>query len=118
MSIFSSLSSWVSNVVTWWEGTTIGQEIDAAAKAAITELESLTASELESITENTASAMLPVIASGGSVPSIIAVGLTAAEAAFKTSASKVASTTVSTFVATLHNSISAQQPAPAAPASK
>jgi hypothetical protein len=113
MSIFAHIKTWFTALETWWEGTTIGKEIDAAAKAAIAELESITASDLATAAEHTAAAMLPVLATGGSLSAIMAAGALAAEKAFLAAGADVASTTVSTFVSSLHNTISAAAPIPA-----
>lgn len=108
-----SIFTWFKNLEAWWEGTTIGQDIDAAAKAAISELESLTASDLATAAERTAAAILPVLASGGSLSAIMTAGALAAEKAFTAAGVDVASTTVSTFVSSLHNTVAATMPAPA-----
>lgn len=103
------LATWWNMFADWWEGTTIGQEVDAAGKAAIQELEQVTPADLESAVETTAGAMLPVLTGGGSVGDIIAAGVTAAEAAFKSAGTQLSATTLSTFVSTLHNSVVTQQ---------
>lgn len=103
-----SISTVWTEFKAWWEGTTIGQEIDAAAAAALKELEVLAPSILLSVTESTASPILAGLTAGNSTAEIISAGISAAEAAFASAGSSVASTTVSTFVSTLHNSISAQ----------
>jgi hypothetical protein len=107
--------TWWNKLEAWWAGTTIGQEVDSAAKAALSELEAIGPGALETVVEATASAILPGITGGASTATIIANGITAAEAAFKTAEASVSSTTVSTFVSALHSSISAQ-PVVAAPA--
>jgi hypothetical protein len=106
-----SLSSIWSEFRSWWSGTTIGQEIDAAGAATLKELEVILPAALETIVESTAAALLPGITSGASTADIIAAGIAAAEAAFKSADATVASTTVSTFVSTLHNAVTTQNAA-------
>lgn len=104
-----SISTIWQEFKTWWTGTTIGQEIDAAGASALAELEAIGPTELLSIVESTSAAILPGITAASSTSSIISAGIDAAEAAFKAAGATVASTTVSTFVSTLHSSITAQQ---------
>lgn len=117
-----SLSSIWQEFTAWWEGTAIGKEIDSAAGAALSELEAIAPTALTAVTEATAGAILPGITSGGSVSEIMAAGIAAAEAAFKTQAATVSATTISTFTSALHNSVATQvaagavTPAAAAPA--
>jgi hypothetical protein len=106
-----SISTLWTEFKTWWEGTAFGQEADAAVKAAEAELEALTPSALLAIVESTSAAILPGITGGGATAAIISDGIAAAEAAFKAQSAQVASTTISTFVSTLHSSITAQQAA-------
>ena len=115
MNIIADLEGWLTSLKTWWEGTTIGQDIDAAAKAAIAELEAITPADLATVAESTAAAMLPALTAGGSLSAIMSAGVLAAEAAFKVAGANIASTTVSTFVSSLHNTISATVPAASTP---
>jgi hypothetical protein len=108
------LTTWWNQLSSWWAGTTIGSEVDAAAKAAISELEAIAPSALKNIVESVATAILPGITGGAATGLIISAGITAAEAAFKNEETTVSSTTVSTFVSSLHNSITAQQAVAAA----
>jgi hypothetical protein len=113
-----SIATLWQEFTTWWEGTTIGQEIDSAAEAAKSELESIGEQDMANIAESTATGILTGLATGGTAAAI-AGGITAAETAFKASEVQVSSATLGTFVATLHSSIAAQQAAgavtPAAP---
>lgn len=112
MSFFTNPLKVISNtfhsLTTWWESTTIGQQVDVAGKAALAELESLTPGALKNIAEATATAILPVLAAGNPTAAIISAGIVAAEAALKVEAKTVSATTLSTFVATIHNSVAAQ----------
>lgn len=105
-----SIAKFWGEFVTWWKGTTIGNEIDMAASAAKTELESIGESDLATIAETTATGVLTGLASGGTAGAI-ASGIAAAETAFKAADVQVTSATLGTFVATLHSSIAAQQAA-------
>jgi len=111
-----SISKLWSEFKTFWQGTVIGKEIDAAAAAAKTELESITAADLETIASATATGILGGLATGGTAGAISA-GITAAETAFKAAGAQVSATTISTFASTLHNSIVTQQAAGAVTAS-
>jgi hypothetical protein len=106
-----SISTLWSEFKTWWEGTTIGQEIDAAGEATAKELESIAPADLETIVATTSTAILSGLAASSPTAAIISAGITAAENAFKAAGANVASTTVSTFTSALHNSITAQQSA-------
>ena len=106
-----SIATLWSEFVTWWKGTTIGQEIDAAGAATVKELEAIESTTLENIVVTTSTAILSALTSSSPVATIISDGITAAEAAFKAAGAQVADTTVSTFVSALHNSISTQQTA-------
>lgn len=108
--IVADVKTDLAGVVTWWEGTTIGKEIDNAAKSAIAELEKLTESQLSTIAEATATGALQGLATGGTAGAIAA-GVTAAELAFKAAEVQVTKGTLSTFATTIANQVSTT-PAP------
>lgn len=103
-----SISSIWSEFKSWWNNTTIGQEIDEAGTAAENELATLVPEVLLSVTESTAAPIISGLASGSATSAIIAAGIDAAEAALKAASSSLTSTTISTFVSSLHNSITNQ----------
>jgi hypothetical protein len=99
MSIFTK-------IVAWWEGTTIGQEIDAAAKAAIAELEALGTKDIELIAGETATAVLPELATGN-IAGAIAAGVTQATVSFEKYGKQVSVATINTFATTIVNQAAA-----------
>lgn len=107
---FMSIATLWTEFKAWWSGAVIGQEIDAAASSAKTELESISEADMATIAESTATGIITGLASGGTAAAI-ASGIAAAEAAFKAAGTQVATTTLSTFVSTLHNSVVTQQAA-------
>lgn len=106
-----SIHSLWTEFTTWYKGTVLGQEIDAAGAAAKKEIGEILPAALLSIVESTSAAILPGILAQSSTASIISAGIAAAETAFEAQDAKVASTTISTFVSTLHTTITAQQAA-------
>lgn len=96
---------------TWWDGTAIGEEINAAAASALAELEAVAPDVLKVVTSSTATAILTGLAASNPTSAIIAAGIEAAEASFKAQSITVASETISTFAASIHNSVTTQQSA-------
>ena len=65
---------------TWWDGTAIGEEINAAAASALAELEAVAPDVLKVVTSSTATAILTGLAASNPTSAIIAAGIEAAEA--------------------------------------
>ena len=108
--ILAVIESKASAFVTWWKGTTIGNEIDTAAEDAKAELEAILPGDLEQIAATTATAMLPSLVTGN-YAAAIAAGVTTAEAGFKAAEASVASSTVGTFANIVGKQVLAQQTA-------
>lgn len=106
-----SISSVWQEFSTWWKGTKLGSEIDAAGKATLAELEALAPGIVESVAETTSTALLGGISASSPVADLMAAGVAAAEAAFKAAGAQVASTSITTFVSALHNSVVTQSAA-------
>ena len=120
-----NLSAVWSDVVKGWEGSSVGNAIDAAAAAAWTELQTVAPSDLLSIVENVGTTILSGIAAGNPTSAIISEGITLADQAFITAGKQIAGTTLSTFVSAIHNQTvvssaaatpAVETPAPEAPA--
>lgn len=101
------IESEFARFVTWWEGTTLGQEIDTAAKAAIAELEKIGEVDLKNIAETTATAALAGLSTGG-VAGAISAGVRAAIPAFEAAESVVSNSTLGTFVNTIVSQLNTQ----------
>ena len=91
------------DIVAGWEGSSVGTAIDTAASAAWAELKVIGPSDLLSIVENVGTAILSGLSTGSPTSDIIAAGITLAEKAFADAGKQIAATTLSTFVAAVHN---------------
>lgn len=117
------MSAWVTirndieapfeEIVTFIEGTTLGQQLEADGKAAWAELNSISATDLKTAVTAIGVAALGGLASGGTAGAIAA-GIAAAPAAFKAAAADISNKTTNTLVTSVVNSLSTPAPAPAA----
>lgn len=101
----------VQKVVTFIEGTTLGQQLEADVKAALIELETVTEADLKTAVTAIGTAILGGLETGGTAGAIAA-GIAAAPAAFAAIAKDVSHKTTTTLVSSIVNSLST--PAPAA----
>ncbi len=103
-----TISDLWNDFVTWWTGSSIGKAIDADAQAAISELESIGASQAETAGLTIAEAALGGLASGGAAGAFAA-GIAAAPAALNTAEKNISNATINTLVSSVVNQIQAQQ---------
>lgn len=105
MSFFQTIENDLAKVKTWFEGTVIGQQIEADAKAALAELESIGKAELENAVKVIGLSVLGGLASGGT-SGAIAAGIASAQTEFKALGKDVAAKTINTLVTTVVNQVS------------
>jgi hypothetical protein len=89
-----------------FEGTTIGNAIEADYKAALAELKSVGTADLEQVVKTIGVAVLGGLATGGETGAIAA-GIAAAPAAFEAAEKDVSAKTTRTLVNTIVNQVSA-----------
>jgi hypothetical protein len=99
-------------VITFVEGTTLGQQLEADVKAALAELESISETDLKAVVTTIGVAALGGLSTGGTEGAILA-GIAAAPAAFEAAGKDISTKTTNTLVTSVVNSLAA---APAAPA--
>jgi hypothetical protein len=119
MSFWDTVEQDLAAVKVWFEGTQIGQIIEADMKAAIAELEQVTTVELENAVKVIGLNVLSALATGGT-NAAIAAGIVSAEQEFKAIGKDITERTINTLVTTVVNQVSDKiSPAPAAaPAAK
>jgi hypothetical protein len=103
------------DIAAGWQGSTVGSAIDTAATAAWAELKTIAPGDLLSIVENVGTSILAGVAAGNPTSAIISEGISLAEQAFVTAGKTVAATTLSTFVAAVHNQAVTAVPVAATP---
>jgi hypothetical protein len=96
-----------------FEGTTIGNAIEADYKAALAELKSIGVTDLEQAVKTIGVAVLGGLATGGETGAIAA-GIAAAPAAFEAAGKDISAQTTRTLVNTVLNQVSAVSAAPTA----
>ena len=111
--IWTKITSEATAIATWWKGTDFGKAIDSAANDAKAELEKLAPADIEQIAADTATAIIPGLATGN-YAAAIAAGIAAAETGFKAATAQVSSDTTGTFATSIAKAIA--QNAAAAPA--
>lgn len=99
-------------VITFVEGTNLGQQLEADVKGALAELESISEADLKTAVTSIGVAALGGLAAGGTEGAIVA-GIAAAPAAFKAAGKDISTKTTSTLVTSIVNSLAT----PATPAS-
>jgi len=103
-----SISNLWADFVSWWEGSSFGAAIDADAKAALAELESIGKEQAEQAGLTIAEAALQGLATGGAAGAFAA-GVAAAPAALKQAETNISNSTINTLVSSVVNQITAQQ---------
>ena len=101
--------------ITFIEGTTLAQQLEADMKAALAELESVSETDLKTAVTTIGVAALTGLSTGGTAGAIAA-GIAAAPAAFEAAGKDISNKTTATLVTSIVNSLSATAatPAPAA----
>ncbi len=92
-----------------FEGTNIGNAIEADYKAALAELESIGVADLEQAVKTIGVAVLGGLATGGETGAIAA-GIAAAPAAFEAAGKDISAQTTRTLVNTVLNQVSTTSP--------
>jgi hypothetical protein len=102
-------------VITFIEGSTLGQQLEGDVKAALAELESISETDLKAAVTTIGVAALGGLSTGGTAGAIAA-GIAAAPAAFEAAGKDISNKTTSTLVTSVVNSL-ATVPATTTPAS-
>jgi hypothetical protein len=115
MSFFQSIEQDFAAVKVWFNGSSIGQAIEADYRSAVAELETVATADLENAVKVIGLAALGGLATGGTAGAIAA-GIASAETEFKTVGKDVTVKTLNTLVSTVVNQVSAQTaPTPVVP---
>jgi hypothetical protein len=93
------------SLITFIEGTTLAQQLEADIKAALAELESVSEVQLKAAVTAIGSAALGGLSTGGTAGAIAA-GIAAAPAAFAAAEKTISTATTSTLVTSIVNSLS------------
>lgn len=91
-------------VITFVEGTTLGQQLEADVKAALAELESISETDLKAAVTTIGVAALSGLLTGGTAGTIAA-GIAAAPAAFEAAGKDISTKTTNTLVTSVVNSL-------------
>jgi hypothetical protein len=100
-------------LITFIEGTTLGQQLEGDVKAALAELESISETDLKAAVTTIGVAALGGLSTGGTAGAIAA-GIAAAPAAFEAAGKDISTKTTSTLVTSVVNSLATPAAAPAA----
>lgn len=100
----------IKKVITFIEGTTLGQQLEADVKAALAELESISEIDLKAAVTTIGVAALGGLTTGGTEGAIMA-GIAAAPAAFAAAGKDISTKTTATLVTSVVNSLAATPPA-------
>jgi hypothetical protein len=95
----------LKKAITFIEGTTLGQQLEAYVKAALAELESISEADLKTAVTTIGVAALGGRSSGGTAGAIAA-GIAAAPAAFEAAGKDISAKTTNTLVTSVVNSLS------------
>jgi hypothetical protein len=96
------------DLITFIEGTTLGQQLEADVKGAIAELKSISETDLKTAVTAIGVAALGGLATGGTTGAIAA-GIAAAPAAFAAAGKDISNKTTSTLVTSIVNSLATTQ---------
>lgn len=106
---FEELYNLGEKAITFFEGTTLGTQLEADVKEAVAELKAVTEDDLKQAVTLVGVAALQGLSTGGTIGAIAA-GIAAAPAAFKAAGHDISDKTASTLVTSVVNSLMAAAP--------
>jgi hypothetical protein len=95
----------VEKLITFVEGSSLGQQLEGDVKAALAELETISETDLKAAVTTIGVAALGGLSTGGTAGAIAA-GIAAAPAAFEAAGKDISTKTTSTLVTSIVNSLS------------